>query len=73
MLPENEIAELRSLELTELSKIQEGGTRGEALKQEIRNKYYLLEQKAISEFTRKENARKQNEEIADAQNREKNQ
>jgi len=72
MLPENEIAELRSLELTELSKIQEGGTRGEALKQEIRNKYYLLEQKAISEFTRKENARKQNEEIADAQNREKN-
>jgi len=69
---EMEITELRRLELSELSKIQEGGTRGEALKQEIRNKYYLLEQKAISEYTRKENIRKQNEEIADAQKREKN-
>ena len=69
MLPEKEIAELRSMELTELSKIQEGGTRGEALKQEIRNKYNLLEQKAISEYTRKENIRKQNEEISNAQKR----
>lgn len=71
-LPEGKIAELRGLELTELSKIEGGTTKGEALKQEIRNKYYLLEQKAISEYTEKESVRKHNEEIANAQKREKN-
>lgn len=68
MLPDSEIQELRRLMQTEISKIEDGGPQGEAKKQQITQKYYELEQKAISDFNYKQNTKNQNERNIDAQN-----